>query len=171
MGILIQLETSARLPNHGILMPGVYSCNTTGRDFIKSEPDGYEHGVFFVLQHIQVGTGHNFRRGKAGLGIVLDHVFCHHHEQRSGDSFAGDICNHERKVRFIQNEEIIEIPADLSCGRHGCREGKGIAFRKMPLQNRLLYFTGQFQFSLYALTFLRQLNILLCVAVNLGNHL
>ena len=74
----------------------------------------------------------------------------HHHEQRGRHTFAGNIRHNQTDVIVIDQEEIVEITANLFCGRHAGKDVKLRAIGKCgeePGQLTGLYVRGHAQFS------------------------
>ena len=152
-------------------MPGVHCKDVPGCGLVIAEPDRHKHGVVLIFQHIPVGSAQNLGRRKAGPGIVFDHILRHHHEECCRDSLAGHIRNHQCQMRLVQREEIIEIASHLLCRHHGGREQIVLALREAALQHGMLDAAGKLQLGLNPLLFLRQVNVLPGVTVNLRHHL
>ena len=61
-----------------------------------------------------------------------------HHVERGGYALAADVCDHEREVRLVEHEEIVEVAADIPRRGHGRRQAEIGVFAKRHGQYGIL---------------------------------
>ena len=83
-------------------------------------------------------------RRKRGGGIskrkhrILQERLRIHHVERGGYALAADVCDHEREVRLVEHEEIVEVAADIPRRGHGRRQAEIGVFAKRHGQYGIL---------------------------------
>ena len=119
VSVFHQLVVAVRRSDDRIFMPGVGGNDLPGRDLQHAEPGGDEHLLVIALADGGIGPLQHFCRRDAHLRKVLQQDFGHHHEERRGHTLARDVGNHETEVVLVNQEEVVEVAADLFRRVHG----------------------------------------------------
>ena len=102
-----------------MLMTGIAGKPFSGGKLHHGKPYRHEHLRGVVLAQLPVYPRQGRCRIVSAQKLVLDQRLGYHHKQGRGNTFARDVRNHQRKVVAVDQEEIIEIPADFFGRRHG----------------------------------------------------
>ena len=114
-------------------MAGIGGGEDAGGDFQDAEPDGDEHLLRIAGADLLIDLGQDFTGVQLMLGDVMNEGGGLHHEEGSRDALAGNIADDDTEMVIINEEEVIEVAADLPGGIHGgidaelvpVREGMG----------------------------------------------
>ena len=83
-------------------------------DIHDGEKQGHEHTGGVVGAQRVVDAGHDACWRCISRRCHLDHGLCNGHEQSCRHAFTGHVADHQANVVFIDQEIIIEIPADFA---------------------------------------------------------
>ena len=131
MFILVDLKTAAGSLDGRIFMPGVGSLELSRRELKNTEPYCNEKVRLVVLADAvidafqNIGGGGVFQKGK-----IVDQDLGGHHKESSRNTFAGDIGHDEAEMVVVDQEEVIEVSADLLRRIHGCEDLKFLTVRE-----------------------------------------
>ena len=129
--VLIQLVDTAVPLDDRILMTGIGGRQSACGNFKNAEPDGHEHLDLIVGAECFVGLGENIGSRSAEHCTALQNGLGNHHKQRCRNALSGDVGNDETEMIFVDQEEIIEVSADLSGRLHN-----RIDIKLMPVRVR-----------------------------------
>ena len=130
MLVFQQLKGSARAPDGRMLVPRVAGQAFAGGELDHGQPDRDEGRRVVFLTEPEIDTLQ--RRGgiQAAQKMAFDAGLGRHHEQRGWNPLAGDVRDHEREAVSADQEEIVEVAADLHGGSHGCEQIKFLPLRE-----------------------------------------
>ena len=127
---LEQLEGSV-FCHRGIFVAGVGRRDLSGRDLQDSQPDRDEHLDLIAGAQCLVGLLQNLGRRPSQHGAALQNHFGNHHEQSRRNALAAHVRHDHAQMILVDQEEVIEIAADLSRGVHF-----GIQIEFLPVRER-----------------------------------
>ena len=128
VAVFDQLVPAAGAAEDGVLVAGVGGHALAGGELDDGQPDGDEHFSFVALHELAVDILQGPAGGIAALEAVADENLGDHHEEGGGDALAGDVGHDQGDVVVVDQEEIIEVAADLLGGGHG-----GVDVEFMPV--------------------------------------
>ena len=108
--------------DHRALVTGVRAGKLARRKLQHAEPHRDEHGLAVHRADCLVRRLEHARGAVEALGGILGDDHRGHHEQGRWDALAAHIGNHERKMVMVDEEEIVEVAADLLGGIHAREE-------------------------------------------------
>ena len=111
-------------------MPRVRSRDLAGAQVAHAEPGRDEHVLAVVRADLLVHRAEGLGRAGPAEHIVLHKDLGDHHEQRRGHALARDVRHHQAQVIVIDQEEVIEIAADLLGRVHGGVDIEFVAVRE-----------------------------------------
>lgn len=74
-------------------MSGIGAINASAAQLQNSHPGGDEHAGFITSTNLSVSLLDNFTGAMASGSQIVQQGFAGHHEKRSRNTFAGDICD------------------------------------------------------------------------------
>ena len=126
-----ELKGAIRLFHGGELMAGTGGGQDTGGDLQDAQPDGDEHLFRIAGADLLVDGSEDLRGRKLMHSHMMDQGGRQHHEKGSGNALAGYVADDQAQVILINQEEVIQVAADLPGGGHG-----GIEIELMPVRER-----------------------------------
>ena len=113
VALLDELEALAGLPHGRELVPGVGRDDLAGLDVQHAEPDRDEHLLPVVGADLAVDRLEHLRGAAARHGVVLHKDLRDHHKERRGHALARHVGDDDAEVRLVDEEEVVEVAADL----------------------------------------------------------
>ena len=110
-------------------MTGVGTYHLARRQLQDTQPYRDEHFLRVMLTNTLI----NHTKHLSGRSVIMDRELIQedlgdHHKQRRGNALTGYIGDHNAEMILIDQEEIIEIAADLFGGYHGSIDVKILTF-------------------------------------------
>ena len=138
MAVNNQLILPAGAPQDRMLMPRIGGDAFSGGDLQNRQPHGHKQLRLVALEQLLIDIGQSHRRRFTALNTVAQQNARDHHEQRRRHTLSGHIRHHQADVIVVEQEEIVEIAADLLRRIHGGVNIKFIAVREGREQMRQL---------------------------------
>ena len=142
-------------------MPGIGRNDLAGLQIEHPEPDRDKHLLAVIRANLLIHRAQHLGGALVVHGVVLHQDLGNHHKQRGRDALAGNIRHNKAKMRIVDQEEIVEIAADLLGRGHRGIDVKFRAFREGREdvgQHVRLNLRGKGQFRADALFLLRDGN-------------
>ena len=100
-------------------MAGVGGGEEAGGEIQDAEPDRDEHFLRVPLADFIVHLGEDLRRAAPLHGDMVDQGAGQHHEEGGRNALAGNVADDQAEVSFVNEEEIVQVAADLLGRGHG----------------------------------------------------
>ena len=126
MAVGDQLVLSAGPAQGGMLVARVGGHAPAGPDVDHGGPGGHEQAHLVALAKLVVHVGQGFAGRLPVLQVRFDQHPGDHHEQCRRNALAGYVSHHQADVVAVNQEEVVEVAADLLGGGHA---GEYIEFR------------------------------------------
>ena len=127
-------KAAARLLYERVFMPRTGSRELSGGKLTYTHPGGNEHVCLIVRAYGFICLREYGGRALSEHSAALQDDLRYHHEQRCRNAFPGYIRHDQAEVIIINEEEIIEVTANLSGRIHA---GKNVKF--LPARKRREY--------------------------------
>ena len=131
MFVPVDLKTASGALDGRIFVSGVGRLQFSGRELKDTEPHRDEKFRLVALADAVIDAFQN--RGGRGVfqkGEIVDQDLGGHHKESSRNAFAGDISHDEAEMVVVDQEEVIEVSADLLRRIHGCEDLKFLTVRE-----------------------------------------
>ena len=121
-----------------LFVSGVGVGQLAGRDLQDTEPDRHEHVLFVVFGQRGVRFLQQLLRGQRGirLRLRLEDRARRHHEKRRRHALTAHVRHDQREAVAVDEEEIVEVAADLSGRVHRRVDVELLILRKRRKQVR-----------------------------------
>jgi hypothetical protein len=98
------------------IVPSVAVLELARAHVENAAEERHEHARFIVTADFRVQTREDLARGPAAVRCGSEQRLGHRHEERGRHTLAGDISDRKAEVVFIDEEEVIQIPATSLAG-------------------------------------------------------
>src|SRR5690348_14901230 len=114
---VLQRLRGASMEMVGPVVAAVTEIDLAGANVQYGAKKSHEHAGLIITADLCIEPGEDFARSDAGGGGGSEQSLGHGHEERSGNSLAGNIADGEAQVIVVEKEKIVKIAADF-LGRH-----------------------------------------------------